>query len=436
LTSTTINDRVIGARTMTDDFAGRLTALMAERGLGVLALARRVPCDKALISRAASGRDRPSLRVAQRVDEVLGAGGELISLHASGRPASAGGHSEPDDDDMNRRELLRIFSMAGVLMAGTAGTQIDWERLGSLTGGQHPVSPADVDELAALNDHLWQVFMLSRSKRLVFPIVRDQLGVMTGSLQRAQGSAEFGRLCALASDLFQLAGEILFDGSRYTDAAHCYTLAATAAREARSPDLWACALTRHAFIGVYEGSPQPAAGLLELASALAWQGDSTLSTRHWVAAVQAEAFAGLGRFRECEHALDQAEQVIALGGQVHNGGWLRFDGSRLAEGRGTCYAALGRPDLAEAALLTALAGNLTARRRGVVHADLAMTGVQQRDMDQITEHASAALDIARDTGSGVVASKLAALQDALGSFLADSRARQLDEQITAVAGIH
>jgi hypothetical protein len=176
--------------------------------------------------------------------------------------------------------------------------------------------------------------------------------------------------------------------------------------------------------------------LLELASALAWQGDSTLSTRHWVAAVQAEAFAGLGRFRECEHALDQAEQVIALGGQVHNGGWLRFDGSRLAEGRGTCYAALGRPDLAEAALLTALAGNLTARRRGVVHADLAMTGVQQRDMDQITEHASAALDIARDTGSGVVASKLAALQDALGSFLADSRARQLDEQITAVAGIH
>ena len=408
---------------------------MTERGLGVLAVARRVPCDKALVSRLASGKHRPSRRMAQRLDEVLEAGGDLMALRAtttaSRSTASVVGDPE-SDDDMNRRELFRILSIAGVLMAGGTA-EIDWERLGSLAGAQHPVSAADVDELAVLNSHLWRVFMLSRSKRLVFPIVRDQLGVMTGSLRRAQGTAEFQRLCALASDLFQLAGEILFDGSQYTDAAHCYTLAATAGREASSPDLWACALTRHAFIGVYEGQPQPAASMLELASALARQGDGALSTRHWVASVQAEAFAGLGDVRACEQALGVAEEVTGLEGQIHNGGWLRFDGSRLAEGRGTCYAALGRPDLAEAALLAALAGNLAARRRGVVLADLAMTGVQQQDVERITAHASAALDIVRDTESGVVARKLATLQGVLGPFLGDSRARQLDEQITAVA---
>jgi transcriptional regulator with XRE-family HTH domain len=67
---------------MDDDFAGRLTALMAERGLGVLALARRVPCDKALISRLVHGKQRPSEQIAGRLDDVLDAGGELAGLAA------------------------------------------------------------------------------------------------------------------------------------------------------------------------------------------------------------------------------------------------------------------------------------------------------------------------------------------------------------------
>ncbi len=243
----------------------------------------------------------------------------------------------------------------------------------------------------------------------------------------------YQRLCAVASDLFQLAGEILFDGTRYTEAAHCYTLAATAGREARSPDLHACALTRHAFIGVYEGQPRSAAPLLEVAAGLAARGDHALSTRYWVAAVQAEAFAGFGDLHACEQALENSGQVTGMSGRIHTGGWLRFDGSRLAEERGTCYTALGRPDLAEAALLAALAGNLSARRRGGVHADLAMTAVQRRDLGQAAVYAGPALDIARDTGSGVVVRKLTGLQRSLAPFMRDTRARQFRDQITAVA---
>ncbi len=62
-----------------DDFAERLRALMAERGLGVRALARKVPCDPALISRFTHGRQRPSPEMARRLDDVLGAGGELAA---------------------------------------------------------------------------------------------------------------------------------------------------------------------------------------------------------------------------------------------------------------------------------------------------------------------------------------------------------------------
>lgn len=60
-------------------FADRLRALMRERDIGTTAVARRVPCDAALISRLAHGRQLPSARTAQRLDEILGAGGQLAA---------------------------------------------------------------------------------------------------------------------------------------------------------------------------------------------------------------------------------------------------------------------------------------------------------------------------------------------------------------------
>ena len=81
-----------------DSFAARLAALMADRGLGVRAVARRVPCDPGLISRLANGRQRCSQSMARRLDEVLGTGGELATLAtapASGGTSAAAGTRRP-----------------------------------------------------------------------------------------------------------------------------------------------------------------------------------------------------------------------------------------------------------------------------------------------------------------------------------------------------
>jgi tetratricopeptide (TPR) repeat protein len=227
----------------------------------------------------------------------------------------------------------------------------------------------------------------------------------------------------------QLAGEIFFDANKYSDAAYCYTLAAVASKEAHAFDLWACAMTRHAFIEIYERRFDKAAPMLELAASLARRGDGALSTRYWVFSVQAHAFAGLGQLAACKRALDAAEQVSELSGDASNGGWLRFDGSRLAEERGACYVQLRRADLAENALAGALRQNLSARRRASVLTDLAMIGLQRGDVDQIITHAEAALEIARWTGSGFIGRKLQGLQGRLAPLLGNSRARQLDQQI-------
>lgn len=240
------------------------------------------------------------------------------------------------------------------------------------------------------------------------------------------------RLCALIADLLQLASEVCFDGNRYLEAVHCYTMAATASKEANDFDLWACALTRHAFVAVHEYGFDRAGPLLDLASRLARQGDRSLSTRHWVAAVQAETFAGLGDLSACQRAMDVAEEVNRLDGEVQNGGWLRFDGSRLAEERGTCYVTLNRPDLADVPLTAALRQNLSVRRRSSVLTDMALAGLQRRDIPQVVTYSTAALDTVNQTGSGYAMRKLSGLQCRLTPLLDNRDIRDLHQQISTV----
>jgi hypothetical protein len=146
-----------------------------------------------------------------------------------------------------------------------------------------------------------------------------------------------------------------------------------------------------------------------------------------------QAFAGLGELAACQHALDTAEQVCELSDSASNGGWLRCDGSRLAEERGACYVQLRRPDLAENALHDASRQDLSARRRASVLTDLATIGVQRGDVDQLITYAEPALEIAARTGSGFISRKLQELQSHLTPLLENSRVRQLDQQIIAIS---
>lgn len=346
-------------------------------------------------------------------------------------------------DDMNRREFLHSLSLASAFaVAPPIGDGLDWDRLNAVASQGRRLDPATVNEYAALNSELWRTFASSsrtsgiRPKHLVLPLVRQQLDTLNDSLQRPHGLETHRQLCALLGDLLQLGGEIFFDANRYTEAAHCYALAAAACKEADAFDLWACATTRHAFIGVYERQFRRVLPMLDLADNLARRGDSSRSTRHWVQAVKAQALAGLGDLGECRRAIESAEQVKHLTGVIHNGGWLRFDGARLAEERGACYVELSRPDLAAPALLEALGSPLSGRRHGGVLTDLATVGAQRNDREQLDVYGTQALAIARQTGSGVVAKKLQGLRTHLTPFLHDGRIRDLDMQITTLSTSH
>ena len=421
------------------------------------AIGRVTAYSRTSISHIEGGRQFPGRDFWKTADQALEANGELLArfdrviadekririAELQGAPVRTNdpatqqprfpGSPHDDDwqrDDVNRRELLRLVTITGSLLAIPA---IDVDRVRH--GAEHPrhLDPATMDAYERLNAQLWTKFAESRSKRDALPAARQQLTALNACLNEPQAADIRRRLCTLAGDLFQLCGEVFFDSGNYGDAAHCYAQAAHVSKEAREFDLWACAMTRHAFINIYERQYTHASPLLDGAAQLAVRGNPTRTTRYWVAAVQAQTYAGLGNLPACQRALDRAEQVAGLDDKAPATGWLRFEGSRLDEERAACFVTLRRPDLAEPALNKALRQATTARRRGSVLVDLATVGAQRGDVDQLLMNGAAALDSTRQTASvGYLGRKLADLRENLVPHLGDRHVRYLDSQIKDV----
>jgi transcriptional regulator with XRE-family HTH domain len=97
---------------MTEDLGGELRRLLAERGMSLRELARRVPCDSGNLSKIARGLKQPSPELAARFDDVLGSQGLLSALASQARPA---GQFSPDsEEDVRRRAFLGIGLYGGI----------------------------------------------------------------------------------------------------------------------------------------------------------------------------------------------------------------------------------------------------------------------------------------------------------------------------------
>jgi transcriptional regulator with XRE-family HTH domain len=119
-------------------------------------------------------RLRTVLKVsAEELDTLIPVGPEDEHLLSAAAVAAPGPDLMGELDDMHRREMLRLMSIASVAVAlpGEAAAVLSSQ-----------MAPLDLDSHAAMNAHLWQVFAMSRSKRQVYPIIRDQLAALTSHL--------------------------------------------------------------------------------------------------------------------------------------------------------------------------------------------------------------------------------------------------------------
>jgi hypothetical protein len=209
------------------------------------------------------------------------------------------------------------------------------------------------------------------------------------------------------------------------------TFAATVARDANLYDLWACALIRNAFLPLYEQQYSPAFTLIRQARRVAYKGDSTLVTRFWASAVEADTQAGLQNLTGCRQALDFAEEVQHINiKNGANGTWLRFNAERLPEQRGACFVKLGQPELATPVLLSALQQQASSlRRKGLILGDLALAAIQSQDIERACHYGNDILAAYQVGRSGVLKKSLLHLQKELQPFQQALPVKELNQRL-------
>lgn len=390
-------------------------------GLGQEELAEKLGTDRVTVSRWERGAVTPRLYWRRRLAEFFRVELAVVESWLTApdhSPVRQAGEIDGADSEMMRRDFLRVAAVTTALFGVSEAVESD--------------DPASLPGHRLTNEYLWRVYARTPAKSALLPAASQRVIDIQTALKDRQGGVPVRGLAAVYSDVLQLAGEVAFDGSNFAEAESVYVLAARAAQDARAWDLWACALIRHALTNCAEQRYTEAGDLLEAAASIARRGDSSLSTKYWVAAVHAEVYARAGQTAACQRALDAAQEVQHLHGDIHNGGWLRFDGGRLAEERGTCYVHLGMYEQAEEALTLAAAQTLSPRRRAAVLTDLALLGVRRGDHDQIRHYVTEVLDLASHTDSGYIRGKLTELRQPLRSRGTDPHLSDLYDQITAV----
>jgi hypothetical protein len=288
------------------DFSTLLRELMRERDMTGRGLARRVPCDPALVSRLASGKQRASPRIAGRLDEVLDAGGTLKA--AAGRPVMARlvpAWWMPDDvgeDDVNRRDML------AAMIAGPLALQMHLEELRRQLDGIStvPASEHDADEWAQVAaGYARQVSTMPAVAYL--PHLLADAGEITGRVNAASGTVRLSlaRSAAQIAALTAIAMSMLGD---QRTAARWWRTSARVAAESGDRDLAALIAGRQAVLALY-GPGGNADALTRSDLALAAAGGRAVAGAASAHAARAQAYCRMGRHQDALASLDDLRRI-------------------------------------------------------------------------------------------------------------------------------
>jgi transcriptional regulator with XRE-family HTH domain len=258
------------------NFAEALTAAMDGRGIGVRELARRVPCDAGYVSQLRHGRKQPSPRIAARLDEVLGTGGELAAL------AVAADRTPGPGDEIAAIELARRAAVSDV--------------------GENTVGALEqaADSMAIAYPSTPPGELLIR--------VQAHLGYITKLLDGRKTLAEHQRLLVTGAWLSLLAATCLIDLRHYPAASAHLRTAAQLARETGNAEIGAWCLETAAWQVLTDGDYRRAATLAQAAQRTA---PRTGSAFIQATAQEARAWARLGAAPETRAALARTDALVA-----------------------------------------------------------------------------------------------------------------------------
>ncbi len=98
-------------------FGERTVALMEARGLSMRETARRVACSAGYLSNVRHGRKRPSARMAARLDDLLEAGGELVTLAETTEVVTRDDEPAPPGNPRGQARDMRVVMTRGMSLS-------------------------------------------------------------------------------------------------------------------------------------------------------------------------------------------------------------------------------------------------------------------------------------------------------------------------------
>ena len=367
-------------------FGEKMRALLAERGISLHKLAKRLPANQGYLSRVARDLKPPSPEMAKRIDTALGAGGELAALRpASPLRATLNGRFTPDDED-------RLLAAAraprrhdpGVIDA--LSTVLDGQRRTEDAVGSAPLLQPVTAQLAVVED-----------------LVRDARGDLRPDVVR------------IGSQWAQFAAWLHANLGRLPKARRLYGTALEMATEVDDADMIATALNMQGHAAWLEGKVGPMLGLSQAA-----QRDARASAgvRALAAQQEARARALMGDAEMTDRKMDEAHE-LTLAAAARPGDeppWIYFfNPDMLTMQRARAYLYLPDRQAEAVELLTAgLAGLAEELRRAEWAAfylvDLARAFRALHEEAEVRRIAEEIESIARQIGSKRLAEYAAALR--------------------------
>lgn len=367
-------------------FASRLRQLRASRGLSLRALAGVSYYAKSYIHELETGRKQPTHQVAQRIDDALDAGGELVAM-VDVRP-----------EGVRRRSLV---AAAGIAAALPRALLDGGPKLGSSVPRQLLDRTARLrrvdDYLGGIDTYSMYVSELDSTLRLVKEC----------SYSEVTGRA----LLAVVSEQAQMAGWAAFDAGRHGEADRLYRLSLDAAHDGASAALAANAMAFQAYGATGKKATELALAACEIADK-----EATPRVRTLLHTRKAWALAVAGDAGETETHLNIGAAALTEQDDRPEPDWVYWvDETEVEIMTGRCWAVLRRPVRAIPALELALGvyDDTHGRDKSLYLLWLADAYIDANEIEQACEAVSRAIKLSVGVGSVRPGSRLQAVLDRL-----------------------
>ncbi|MFD4482139.1 helix-turn-helix domain-containing protein [Streptomyces sp. NPDC058471] len=353
------------------DFAACARAALAARGVSIRGAARALNYNASYVSRVLSGKQLPSEKLAQGLDQLVGAEGALAAL-ISTAPLSANATADPpgetgpgSDDDLDALELARRVEASDV------GTET-------------------LDRLEGAFDGLAVAYQTATPSTLLHD-VRRHSAYVSRLLDEKKTLAEHRRLLVIGGWLSLLAATLHVDLKEGGAATSRLRTAALLAQHADHPEIHAWTYETRAWRALTAGDYARAVELSQAAQSIAPRGGSVAIQ---ATAQEGRARARLGEKGEAYDAIDRVQSLAAtMVMRVRPEHHYQYDPAKALSYTATTLSWIGDP--AAEAPAREVIGHIAPgavpgawpRRIVTAHLDLALTLLSLGRLDEATDAA-------------------------------------------------